>query len=647
MANSYVFDSIADLVGTLALCWTSDLFPEHVMVLGSGRFSLPPFGLRHVDLMAKQHGLKVRQPKSEPTGRRELLADHVVTHEWSFRDPLYFNADGTRRGSRTRRRREAGIEYLVAAQNTREAGRLLDRMLTRLTDGIEITPIVMNGAAPFAYFWLISSERPPLDVLDEAPRAWWGPADNPSRAFVFSQWPLALNVHGDFLQRVQWNAGKGFVLLSQDDPRRLVVTVPPDRVRSLTLDAFADFQPVATAHLNVDTASARTRFPVQLRLRPRTHPEAIETRMKRLQAEITTRQIALETLIEERDRLHEMDRVALTFPQPLLLYYTGDATEVPEDLRRLLIESSNQPGDLDALRCARFSAIDLPLGLDQPYEAVHVVTTARVTDGERGASDLTLPIRLQHHIPHEGAEPYFEQLDEWEPFDLHLFASRGTALRLHPRLQPGPVAAEKLASALFGRTVTVDERRQSLILLLPGERDRLVACHLPVAAFRPLARVFDWECGVNVDIGRTVTWSVPGEARAAVTKGLASSLEVAIEQERDRALEACKATIGQRMKQEAVLIAGYQTRLAETASSLSQVGLRWEQVRTHLRQLSLHIQRLNQYLTTLKNGLPDAMESIAATRKTANDLETERAALAKVQRDVDKLNGSASPGAGV
>lgn len=637
MNDHYVFPSLKDAMRALGLCWKPELFPETVTVLENGDIAVPAAQFVRLEEVAAAHGIAYRNTKGkEPKGRALPITDVIATRGWTFHNPLHFNVDGSRRDAES----TANVDYVVGARNQQEAQRLLDLLLKFLCDDVEAAPVLFSGGAPFAHFWLISAARVPLPVLDAAPRAWWGPVGRVNKACVFAQWPWSLDV-GDpnYLQRVPWKAGLGAVLFSKDEPQRLIVQAPPDQMRPLPIEGFADVQRVTTVALRAEPGAADTRFPVTLRIGPQAPADALQARVDLLDSEIAHRVREVEVLRERLEQLRAEDEFVISVPEPLLLFYSADVTEVPKRLRELLIEWTNQPGDLDALRCARFRARDLPPALDQGYAVVHAITTARALD-RHASQDRTLASRLRTYAPFH-AQPHFDHAPEWAEFGLRLFTPHGRIFQLHPRLRPGDAATAKLANALFGRRVSAQDCGQSLVLLVPGDRDRPIACHLPAAAFRPLAHVFEWDCAIDVEISRFAPESVRIDARAGLIEGLAASLHGAIRAEEEQALAPRRAELQQKLADDGRVLEGYDAIVQANAAASARLREIRQRLHSHLISLETTLQAVEASLADAGKGLPNAANDINALRAAATTLVREQQALAEARQQIQEIRARA------
>jgi hypothetical protein len=629
MSSHVAFDSPVVLAQALSMCWNTSPFPSKVVELDDGRLAAPANGFSGLDHVGAQHGWRLELVATEKEPTMKLAS--LVGGTWSRRDPLRWQGPMRAQYETVYRSDAPGQEYLLAARDRGEAKLLLDRLTGHLADDIRIIAVEFQQAQPYAFFWLVTG-RVPLDVLDAAPRAWWGPAGSARR--VFLQWPLSLRVPESFLQRITWDEDSGLVLLSQDAPNLLIVRMPVGASLGRPMEDFGELVPVESHSLEMSNAAVITTFPVRLRL-ARSTPRDVDRERDRFSNEIEVLQHRMKFVRGQLDRLFDENpdgRIIVS--APLLFFYSEHESVVPNELRRLLIEWSNQPGDLESLAYGRLDVTQLPLGLDQPYEALHVVTpmAAIGRPTPSGAPpDPTLNARLLSYagLPLMlGAQPRFQALEEWHDKGLRLFVPQDFAFELYPRLVPSTAAADKLAHALFNRPISRTEREHVIMLLVGSGSDTLTACSIETTAFKPLAEAIDWACSVNIDPLPAITIAeIKQHAKQAFVNGLTHSMDVGFMAEEKNALGKVVDDMRRRMELDATLVEDHEKTVNSLRKVLGGLDEHWTTVRPALDQVRVALATMQNALAQITAPVPELDTAIAWLKAAAKALDTERQAL--------------------
>lgn len=628
------FASARHLAEALMLCWKGD-FPKEVTDLPSGYLAIPTSGFKDAqgnlatfEHFGKQHGW--RYELTAGTGKiRSFPLRHLISEQWTYHDPLRYRADGTQRDDGTiYDPSHPSTEYLIGARTKEQAASILGALTAHVADDIQFVPLAAKGSPAFPFFWLLTTDRPPLDVLREAAaRVWWGPISAGTGTPVYLQWPYSLAMPRGFLGRLPWDAGSdGIVLLSRKEPEAIILKA--DFVPAQPAERFADLR-VATRveEAQVAREDPSPRFAVQLKLDRGGAQDRLGERVRELESELGMRQRLLESL---RD---ELARPAPPPVEPLFLYYAEETDGVPTELRRLLIEWTDHAGDLGSVRYARLAGASLPEGFDR-RKVVHVVTTNRAL-GEDG--DASIGARLTEYRARYGVTVHFDQLFEWTPHELSLFIPHGRALRLYPRLRPGPIAANQLARALFGREVGGPERSRWLVLLVPGDDDRLRACRIEKAALQPIAHAVRWSC--NIDVAEPVGFparETASEAKETFFGVMERDFEAGVNAEANARIAAKSVQLETELTDIAAKIETVQAanqRVAQIIDGTSKFA----------GDLGRTMHKLQGALDAVRLAVPDtgkaAMlgEELGAYRQAVDELMRRKGEVERLIRDIETL----------
>jgi len=349
--------------------------------------------------------------------------------------------------------------------------------------------------------------------LRQAARVWWGPLTiDPSEVYI--EWPWSLELAPWLLERIDWGEEGPVVLLSHPDldgsaaentgtePEVLVMKRP---------DQLLGFSPlIDVTNLHARTRPARVaeailvppnqEFEVELKLIGRSSGSEKVDRIKELRNEIKTLQLLLARLQDQNPGPGNIDDFV---PEPLFLYQgrsargLGEGAMLPDALQRLILEWTDQPGDLGRLRYQCLAPGTLPGEMVSPDEQVHVLTTSGAIENTTAAERVSL--RLRNYRPTEGGIVAFDLLTEWAEFGLYLFVPQGQHLRLYPEMTANEFTATKLAGALL----PPDADRSRWCVLLTRVEDRIQVCRLRREKFQPLVKTFEWACAIDVAVPNT------------------------------------------------------------------------------------------------------------------------------------------------
>jgi len=474
------------------------LFPPSVLQTAAWEWAAPKESLINFNHLATQHRWQWRGEQDKPEGV-EVALKSCIAGFWEYRDPLRSARRGQNQNDPPVTRYapfDHEREYLLAARDEAEAAHLLHVLTEFVVQGIRAVPLVLTGGDEFEFFWMVTSEQPPLAAMSAAARAWWGPIGaGPTR--IYKQWPFDLEIADVLLHRIPWGAPEGFTLLSKDSPHVLTLRRAGDGQIERELIEVVTLRAGDLSEASAASPPLPGKFEVKLKLRERPERYKLAESIKQLERDIETKRRRLERLSEEiliEGKAHD------ALPQPLLLYYPDEdrPKSVPYQLQRLLIEWTGQtakgyPADLESLRYLKLGTESFPQGLDNHFPEVHVLTTAAALDKRKGIPDAGL--KLLDYRPEASARVWFDLLPEWAEHHLCLFVPHELRLSLYPQFRPGDFAAEKLGRALLGQP----GYREYALLLVPTPKGEISACRIRKDQFRPLVEVVEWECGLETE----------------------------------------------------------------------------------------------------------------------------------------------------
>jgi hypothetical protein len=489
-----LFGDVRSLLLALHHSSREERFPKYVQeTTGSGgrpSWAIPVASEKEFARLATEIGITVSFPASPPVTKQVLLASLLASVSWVARDWFRDNFDRPSDGGvlQTADLRDNSPRYILGARTRSDAERLLETLTSFVVTGIRAVPIVARADSPFQFYWAVTSDAVALPVLQSAARAWWHPSG--SREFrVFREWPYDLDIPDRLLERIDWDRKAGLVLLGRDEPSILVLGAEDFETTSAPLERVADLRPGTIRTFNT-VATVEQKFRVDLRLVHGESERRLAERIADFEKEIEAKKKILEAMKAEQDE--EGDDEDL-MAEPLYLYCSAPS-EVPDQLRRLLIEWSGQPNELGQLQYQKVSGASLVKDLWLEGGDVHIVTTLAALAGngtDASESVSNVGSRLCDYCPLGGGLIQFDLLRAWARHGIHLFVPHGHNLVLYPRLQATAEAAGKLADALLD-----SQPGRYAALLTPADRGQLTAWRLDMSRFVPFADAFGWNCAV-------------------------------------------------------------------------------------------------------------------------------------------------------
>ncbi len=640
-------------------------FPAHVLQVGDGRWlvELDPQERPVEAIQELLEGLRlntedpelgwsvqVRAAAGYPPGEWVPLAA-VVDGTWVYRDPQR-RGQGAENPALARGLdpSQEGTRYILAARDREGAQRLLDTLTESLAMGIQAFawPQEVTPAGEFRYFWMVTSNSPPVpySVLTAADRAWWGPlTSRPCQVFI--QWPFCLDLAPRVLQRITWGPENSIVLLSNpeeigEEPSVLVVSNPQPANRFSPLIDVASLQirePIPPP-AQVQGQPPEVEFDVHLRLVE--GPEVVRRaeRVTDLKQEIRSMQLLLARL-EGQPGLGRS--AGETLPEPLYLYLgepprdPGEPAMLPTPLQRLSMEWTDQPRDLGHLRYLQLAPGSLPEHMVGTQRTVHVLTTGAALGepGEEPGADM-VGLRLRDYRPEGGGLRQFHLLPEWARFGLRIFVPAGQGLRIYPEIPVCSLAADKLAAVLL--PAEEPERDKWCILLSRLREGQTQVCRIR-GPFRKLVEAARWNCHLEVALPEDWSQKVEQYTSGRVDELFVESMERAFQQATSRKveerLEHLRQEVARQMENQ------HRTELSEVSDRARNLSMdirtrrEWlenvERECQKVRTEALELARLRTDFDSLCQRLDHGLEGLAGRGQALSDM------VAQTQADLDRV----------
>lgn len=636
-----VFGQVSHLLEALQVCGGDEgtPFPHSLIDMDDGRWALRRRWIKnseHLEHLAGQHGWSLEVVEVKPAGDevpfRSCLQDAWL---WTYRDPY-------RPGEE--RVEPSQYQYLLGARDPLHAQQILYTLTNLTTPDIRAIPLVLDSVAessPYIYFWAVTMDRLELTALRAAERAWYGPLGYGS-VQIFAQWPYRLRIPPEILHRFDWGPGARLVLLSPEPPEVLALRRPERepvfaeliRVAKLQVPRCDDLELLA-----LDAGKSEIQLSVNIRLVEGDPRNVHEERMAMLREQIHAMQALL-------DWMRRRTRQPLPEPAVLepLFIYSAPPGSIPLELRRLLLEWSDQAVDLRALRYQKLAPSPLLSDLYREGEDIHVLTTAPAvaTPGSRlGDIPPDLGLRLREYEP---SSPYssFDLMPDWDRFHLKLFAPHHWRPALYPALNPSDVAAPKLAEALQMQP------NSSAVLLVQPPGAPLRALKLSLSDFRPLLDEFQWKC--------TLDFSV--DAQATAKKVADDVYEDAMRNLKEKVDERVEAEAGQRIQTiEADLLSGMESLAREmqvrqdAVEAMRDAAAEHQKLVDELSEIMRRIAANGEMFLRDADGLAEYADLVGATLEQVQTVRERipelQAAADAYTRNIDRLHEIADSAADV
>ncbi|MBN1138313.1 MAG: hypothetical protein JXM73_17120 [Anaerolineae bacterium] len=606
-------------------------FPHEVTAVDGGGWALPVTicgDRQQFEHLTRQYEWVVTVVNGPPAGKGIALWKCLEgAWAWTYHDPCKirqayesFSAETTWHSLRIPvSPLEETIRCLLGARDQAQAQVVLAVLTEVFAMGIRAVPIVPRFISPdsgFSFFWDVSMDDLMPVVLRAADRAWWrlgssGPIE------IYQEWPYTLWLPKACLSKIDWGLTSGFVLLSRNEPQIIVLEVPKGQpsFREIIDIARPEVGEHRTLQMRSDpVGESPLKFQFQLKLVKEDRHYSLLNRARELEAEIETRQKALDSIREEL-RPEEDQQAA---PQPLFLYH-GAESDFPYQLRRLLLDWSDQPEDLCALRYMKLDSARLPVGFFPDHRVIHILTVATAI-GERGGPDLGL--RLQEYAP-EGPYSWFDLMPGWARLDLHLFVPRGHRPELYPPIRPSRTAADKLAAELL------PARTGWAALLVPALDNKLRVLQVRLADLQPLLASFQWDCGLGSSCdplyaANELSRQIIRQIVTTVDGDLTRDLQGEVTRRQDEVLD--------RLNGQLQAIENVTTRHTKAISNLETMTETYD---------GLHRQLDAAVKATIKQGQTFSHD-VTQVRTTLRRMEGKLNGIDRIKADIDAMNAQAT-----
>ncbi|HEX3045581.1 MAG TPA: hypothetical protein VHY08_12555 [Bacillota bacterium] len=590
-------------------------------------------------LNSNRQPLKQSSPNTEPayknslsSGAKKYPLATIIDQGWLYRDPQRYEpfvSDSKVLGF-TPDRKE--IQYLIAARTSEKAQILLDLLTGALVTGIKALAFPLepvDGTMPFKYFWRVESANPPVPalVLQSADQCWWGPISPGLEIFLPYPWSLELDPR--LVSLIYPRNDGDFILLNHPEQRRNGSKPQAYRVRRM--DGVPEFKSlIEIANLKVSERAAEEtdvipdessrEFDVELKLVEKTAKAQIEDHIKDLKLDIRAKQLLLARL---EYKAPESYGSQIETPEPLYLYEHTPGDEIrgtdllPSQLERLIMEWTDQTGELGNLQYTALEPGVLPESMAGKGSTGHVLTTSRALG--KGLANEEVCWRLAEYS-HTAEKFYLVQ--EWLKYDLRIFIPQGKRLQLYPELFPNSVTADKLANALLQETRS--ERSQWLILLTQKPGESVAFFCLRIANFRPFVDSFEWACKLNTPLPsnyqKKITALMPA-VEEYFLDSIKAAMDTAVTDKAKNRFEICQTTLQQQLQNYSAQLDTLLKEIQERADQISDLRARFDDI-------NRESEKLNGKITDFRNLCVDLQKKGASLQKDQ----------AKIQAFLNTLN---------
>jgi hypothetical protein len=557
--NAMLFDDPSHLLTAFDIVCGDRPYPAKVLFVPDRGWAAAASSLcsaAELKRLALQHGWKLELPEAAIAGQWVPMQS-VISGEWTYRDPSKAMewAGGTAMPIPAMASwafldpTTPHMQFILGATDECGAQRILDALSARFAQGISAVPVLLDpvgeSVGPFRFFWRAFLERPNPFLFEAAEQVWWGPLPNNGEATttpaaqprehgaerrsiqIFLEYPWRPPIETRRLHKMPWRSDAGIALVSRSEPAVIELRYAPEGsafFEYLGVVKLAKGQSRVSLPAVLSQGITDARFKVDIRLAEPDPRRAEQIRIRELQDDIAAKQKILEHL----ESIGHHGAADDAGPQPLFLYAQRETGKIPPEIQRLVIEWSDQPEDIGAIRYAALHADDLPPPLFQPGTTLHVITAAATLGSQPGSFDVAA--RLLDYKP-SSINSWTLMLDqEWADCNLRLFAPSTGHIWLYPNLRPSAFAAASLAAAIHSNPHV--NRDEWLYLALPGRDKDLQFLLLRKDAFAPLSKAFEGMLDIDVSLSTPrVSEALQGKTRAAVLKTIDSRLTNAVAQE--------------------------------------------------------------------------------------------------------------------
>jgi len=611
-----IFEKIQYLLQALYTTRRNETFPLKVKEInqknGGWAVSLQQFGNNIsrslFERLCSQYGWRATVVERLPSTHEVQLAE-IIDREWHYCDPL--RLDQT----------ELSRSYILGAQNSQQAQYLLKYLTGCHTENISARPLIVpendvsNTGFPFLWEITVTEDtptHPPLFLLQEAQRTWWRTVElYHEQIKIFVEWPYQLPE--DYLRHLDWGKDARLVLISRHESP-IVVRISNDDPTFYELIDVAEVQVGKRHTISVNPAPVgNLNFKVDLKLVQNPSPRQIYAdRISELTVEIEAKQALKELLQDQSEDIDTSDIV----PEPLFLY-AGKKSNIPFELRRLLIEWSDQEQALRSLQYQKIDWQSLPQGImPTNTDDVHVLTTE--TALKKGVLN-SVGLQLRDYTPAGGARfTRFDLLTEWMDFGLRIFIPQDRQLELYPALKPSPVAADKLKRALL----PPDANKQDwIVVLIPADNGQLQVCQLP-AKFKPLIEEFNWQCNLDIPISSpSILRPLAQKARGQFITSIEKLFTTNVKGQIKTRLKKAKGKLVARLELVSHVLTKREENVSSCEKELSEIDNQFVEIYKVLNRLDSELNDLVTNLSNISQDTAQIQDKLENLKSIANQID--------------------------
>jgi methyl-accepting chemotaxis protein len=184
----------------------------------------------------------------------------------------------------------------------------------------------------------------------------------------------------------------------------------------------------------------------------------------------------------------------------------------------------------------------------------------------------------------------------------------------------------------------MEERRQSIILLVEGDRHHVNACHLDKRGFRPLVSAFEWECAIDVaPAGLFVSQDLHKAARSALIEGISDSFYDAVKNEGLRRLNLKKTQLVTEANAEADRMKTLNRQLVAMRDSAKQLTLLTTRVHAEFSHLAPEVHSLSQLVLNTGGRVRQMAELADALSNSARELHAAEGKLSTLRDEIKRI----------
>lgn len=457
-----------------------------------------------VDALIRALGIEVRESPALPQAGSGGLAE-LIEGRWR-------RAEHGQTGPFVEGRLRPAKASILAADSRERAGTLIAQLAHTRAPGLRAAALTpCDGKKAPAFLCRVEPGLPEPRARDAASRVWWGPVLqlNPPEFELFFEWPCQLSLQIDPLRRAiedlvaaGFAPAGGLMLLGPSGPPLLARRDPQQA--GLFHDLIDCCEKVVPGRqfpvTAADAAPPAEQLPIaiEISLEEKRGPHAERLRLERVEKRIEALKREQAQLLRRQKRARDLAELR---PEPLYIYSSRPG-EIPQELKRLLLDCGDDPIAFRELRYLRLRRAPLPEWNGIGEGDLHFVTPARVFEPQQreqlslDEADWPAPsvggLRLLQHPPLEGRWFRHRLLGEWAQYGLALFVPEDRPFEIHPPLMATTDHAKKLEREILPEHWRLGD---AIYVLIPGDVAGAPLCcvALPRSEFQPLGEALRWQ----------------------------------------------------------------------------------------------------------------------------------------------------------